>query len=264
MAADVDIFRIGGQCPRSPARLRGAACGAVRAGAVRLPDSQRPRRELGRHRRRRRRDERDPGQQHSLAGSADADAERAGQRIEGTGAIAAQRNSEGRAEGNSRFPSARPSTREQRESAQKKPPPKEVAKVEENQIPFGQGGPVSGPYGSFTAGGTKGGLSFTGGTGDFGSRFGWYVDAVRRKVSENWLKYEIDPQHRYRAPGLHLLRNHALRPAGRIFEWNSPAEFRRSISRRCGRCSGSIPSVRCRRSTPDDTSQWSSGSITSR
>ena len=36
-------------------------------------------------------------------------------------------------------------------------------------------------------------MSFTGGTGDFGSRFGWYVDAVRRKVSENWLKYEVDP-----------------------------------------------------------------------
>ena len=79
-----------------------------------------------------------------------------------------------------------------RASTQKKPPPKEVAKVEENQIPFGQGGPVSGPYGSFAVGGTKGGLSFTGGTGDFGSRFGWYVDTVRRKVSDNWLKYEID------------------------------------------------------------------------
>ena len=33
-----------------------------------------------------------------------------------------------------------------------------------------------------------------GGGGDFGSRFGWYVDGVRRKVSENWLKYEIDPR----------------------------------------------------------------------
>src|ERR1035441_7204192 len=80
-----------------------------------------------------------------------------------------------------------------RESAQKKLPPKEMARVEDNRIPFGQGGPVSGPYGSFAAGGAKGGLSFTGGNGDFGSRFGWYVDGVRRKVSENWLKYEVDP-----------------------------------------------------------------------
>ena len=97
-----------------------------------------------------------------------------------------------------------------RETTQKKPPPKEVAKVEDNKIPFGEGGPVSGPYGSFSAGGAKGGLSFSGGTGDFGSRFGWYVDAVRRKVSENWLKYEVDPEHRYGAPGLHLLRDRPL------------------------------------------------------
>lgn len=62
-----------------------------------------------------------------------------------------------------------------------------------NQAPFGQGGSVSGPYGVFSAAGAKGGFGFTGGGGDFGSRYGWYVDVVRRKVSENWLKYEIDP-----------------------------------------------------------------------
>src|SRR3974377_1098275 len=52
-----------------------------------------------------------------------------------------------------------------RESTLKKPP-KEVAKVEDNKIPFGQGGPVSGPYGSFSAGRPKGGPSFTAGRGD--------------------------------------------------------------------------------------------------
>jgi protein TonB len=45
----------------------------------------------------------------------------------------------------------------------------------------------------FSAGGAKGGFGFTGGGGDFGSRFSWYVQAVQRKVSENWLKYQIDP-----------------------------------------------------------------------
>jgi protein TonB len=64
---------------------------------------------------------------------------------------------------------------------------------ESNQIPYGEGGPVSGPYGMFSAGGAKGGFGFTGGGGDFGNRFAWYVQAVQRKVSENWLKYEIDP-----------------------------------------------------------------------
>jgi protein TonB len=29
--------------------------------------------------------------------------------------------------------------------------------------------------------------------GDFGSRFGWYVNGITRKVSENWYKQSIDP-----------------------------------------------------------------------
>ncbi len=76
-------------------------------------------------------------------------------------------------------------TREKPREMATAPPP--------NVIPFGQGGPVSGPYGVFSAGNAKGGFSFSGGGGDFGTRFGWYVDAVRRKVSENWMKYEVDP-----------------------------------------------------------------------
>jgi protein TonB len=63
-----------------------------------------------------------------------------------------------------------------------------------NQIPYGEGGPVSGPYSMFNAGGAKGAFGFTGGGGDFGSRFSYYVQAVQRRVSENWLKYEIDPR----------------------------------------------------------------------
>ena len=63
-----------------------------------------------------------------------------------------------------------------------------------NVVPFGEGGPVSGPYGTFNAGGAKGGFGFTGGGGDFGSRYAWYVRVVQQKVSENWLKYEVDPR----------------------------------------------------------------------
>jgi len=63
---------------------------------------------------------------------------------------------------------------------------------ETNQVAFGEGGPVSGPYGTFSAPGAKGGFGFTGGGGDFGTRFAWYVQGVQRKVSENWLKYEVD------------------------------------------------------------------------
>jgi periplasmic protein TonB len=64
--------------------------------------------------------------------------------------------------------------------------------TDSNQIPYGEGGPASGPY-TMSAGGAKGGFGFTGSGGDFGSQYAWYVQAVQRKVTENWLKYEVDP-----------------------------------------------------------------------
>ncbi|HST09205.1 MAG TPA: TonB family protein [Terriglobales bacterium] len=73
--------------------------------------------------------------------------------------------------------------------AKPQPQPEE----ETNEVPFGQGGPVSGPYGTFSASGAKGGFGFQGGGGDFGTTYAWYVRVVQQKVSENWLKYEIDP-----------------------------------------------------------------------
>jgi protein TonB len=79
-----------------------------------------------------------------------------------------------------------------RSSAQQKPKPE--PEEASNVIPFGEGGPVSGPYGTFNAGAAKGGFGFTGGGGDFGSRYAWYVRVVQQKVSENWLKYEVDPR----------------------------------------------------------------------
>lgn len=77
-----------------------------------------------------------------------------------------------------------------RSATQRKPEPEQP---ESNQIPYGDGGPVSGPY-TMTAGAAKGGFGFTGSGGDFGSRYAWYVQAVQRKVSESWLKYEVDPR----------------------------------------------------------------------
>lgn len=68
-------------------------------------------------------------------------------------------------------------------------PPVEVAK--NNVVPFGQSGPVNMPMTMVKTALGTGGLTIGG--GDFGSRYAWYVDAVRRKISENWLKYEIDP-----------------------------------------------------------------------
>jgi len=72
--------------------------------------------------------------------------------------------------------------------------PQSAPEPEENQVAFGEGGPVSGPYGTFSAAGAKGGFGITGGGGDFGTKYAWYVQVIQRKVSENWLKYEVDPR----------------------------------------------------------------------
>jgi periplasmic protein TonB len=71
--------------------------------------------------------------------------------------------------------------------------PQPAPEEESNQVAFGEGGPVSGPYGTFSAAGAKGGFGVTGGGGDFGTRFAYYVRGIQQKVSENWMKYEVDP-----------------------------------------------------------------------
>src|SRR5215467_7461363 len=63
---------------------------------------------------------------------------------------------------------------------------------EDNRVAFGEGGPVSGPYGTFSANGAKGGFGISGGGGDFGTKYAWYVRVIQQKVSDNWMKYEVD------------------------------------------------------------------------
>jgi periplasmic protein TonB len=62
-------------------------------------------------------------------------------------------------------------------------------------IPYGQTGTPSLPYTQFTQGsGTPGGIGVKGPTGgDFGARYSWYVEAVQRRISSNWLQSTIDP-----------------------------------------------------------------------
>jgi len=62
----------------------------------------------------------------------------------------------------------------------------------ETAVPYGENGPVSGPYGAFSAPHTTGGFSFQ--QSDFGSRFSWYVQKVNRTVSDRWYQAEVDPR----------------------------------------------------------------------
>jgi periplasmic protein TonB len=78
-------------------------------------------------------------------------------------------------------------------ATQRKPQPQPEQEAN-NVVPFGEGGQVSGPYAMFNSGAAKGGFGFTGGGGDFGSRYAYYVRALNQRISENWMKYEVDPR----------------------------------------------------------------------
>jgi periplasmic protein TonB len=60
-----------------------------------------------------------------------------------------------------------------------------------NAVPFGQGGQPTMSYSTFQT--QMGGEGIAIGQGDFGERFGWYVQAVRNRVSSNWLLSTISP-----------------------------------------------------------------------
>lgn len=85
---------------------------------------------------------------------------------------------------------------------EKKLPPSKPSKVFEkktppppNAIPYGKGGQMNIPSGySSTPGPLNGGVAVQGqGGGDFASRYGWYIEAVRRAVGQNWMQNTIDP-----------------------------------------------------------------------
>jgi TonB family protein len=68
-----------------------------------------------------------------------------------------------------------------------------------NAVPYGGGGQPALPYSSFAvSGATQGGMGFTGpGGGDFAGRNPAYVDAVRNRISSNWLQSTVDPSVRW-------------------------------------------------------------------
>jgi TonB family protein len=70
----------------------------------------------------------------------------------------------------------------------KVPPP-------DNAVDYGKHGSPDLPTGyAPTPGGGSGPVSVKGqGGGDFASRYGWYIEAVRRSVGQNWLQTTIDP-----------------------------------------------------------------------
>jgi len=60
-----------------------------------------------------------------------------------------------------------------------------------NAVPYGENGQPAMSYSQAQTAAGEAGISI--GEGDFGSRYGWYVAAVRSRVSSNWLLSTISP-----------------------------------------------------------------------
>jgi periplasmic protein TonB len=82
----------------------------------------------------------------------------------------------------------KPITHKSKIDEPKVPPP-------DNAVDYGKHGSPDLPTGyAPTSGGGSGPVSVKGqGGGDFASRYGWYIEAVRRSVGQNWLQTTIDP-----------------------------------------------------------------------
>jgi len=95
-------------------------------------------------------------------------------------------------------PEPKPSAQTQAESPSRRPLSARVRNPEPpnpqgNEIPYGRGGPAQGPYGMFQSEAGSGGFEFGDTGGNFGQRYGWYVTAIRNRISGNWLLGTVDP-----------------------------------------------------------------------
>jgi periplasmic protein TonB len=113
-------------------------------------------------------------------------------------------------------PSVAPALEEQKTEAaplsdaipipEKQPPPKPQPKPKEqpktpplhqpppkpqNKAFYGEAAPPNGPRTSALNNAANSPIAQTG--GDFGARFGWYVDVIKRKVAQDWYLQEVDP-----------------------------------------------------------------------
>ena len=63
--------------------------------------------------------------------------------------------------------------------------------IPDNAVPFGTGGQPAQNYTPFSKGDSGGGIGI--GEPAFGNRYGWYVTALRNRISSNWLLSTVSP-----------------------------------------------------------------------
>jgi periplasmic protein TonB len=92
------------------------------------------------------------------------------------------------------------SDKEFKDEPRKKPVPhpskvfEDLRPTPNNAVNYGKSGSPDMSGNGNTTGPPVSGMRFLGqGGGDFATRYGWYVEAVRRKIGSNWNLFEIDP-----------------------------------------------------------------------
>ena len=130
-----------------------------------------------------------------------------------------------------------------------------------NAIPYGNGGTPQIPTSTFrVTQDTKGGMGVTGTSGgSFGSQFPWYVEAIQRRISSNWLESTIDPTFRLRRAAWCRFRFCRTGPSP-TFKSRNRAETNRWTRRRFARCRVPIRWTICRQLIAARTSTFSFGS----
>jgi TonB family protein len=92
------------------------------------------------------------------------------------------------------------SDKEFKDEPRKKPLPRpskvfeDLRRNPDNAVNYGKSGSPDMSGNGNVSGPPVSGMRFLGqGGGDFATRYGWYVEAVRRKIGSNWNLFEIDP-----------------------------------------------------------------------
>lgn len=73
-----------------------------------------------------------------------------------------------------------------------KAPPHQLPPTTDNRVKYGDQASTAMPRQVQQSIGSNGPTTIS--VGDFGSRFGWYVDQINRKMNTSWYKAEVDPR----------------------------------------------------------------------
>jgi len=86
-----------------------------------------------------------------------------------------------------------PTVKPEKEKAPPKQPTKQPQPKPQDRVQYGeQAGQKLARSTNATPSASDQPVSVT--NGDFGSRFPWYVDGIKRKVSQNWIRSQVDPR----------------------------------------------------------------------